>query len=279
MKNLIKYIFNTVTRNLLRFFSTFNAGRYLIELIQNNIMNLRKKLVHNNIELTFFTPNRICYYRAETFASKEPETINWIDEFDENDTLWDIGANIGLYTCYAAKKNINVFSFEPSVFNLEVLAKNIYYNKVEDKVVLVPIAISNSNTIQTFNMSSIEHGGAMSNLGKDIYDQSGKLLKKIFKYQLTSIKPIDFLKVMNLKKPNHIKIDVDGIEYMILSGLEEIFDDVKSILIEVDRNFKDEMAKIKNLLQKNNFILQKDFKNNLKISSSQFNQIWIKKND
>ena len=84
---------------------------------------------------------------------------------------------------------------------------------------------------------------------------------------------------MNLKKPNHIKIDVDGIEYMILSGLEEIFDDVKSILIEVDRNFKDEMAKIKNLLQKNNFILQKDFKNNLKISSSQFNQIWIKKND
>ena len=72
MKNLIKYIFNTITRNLLRFFSTFNAGRYLIELIQNNIMNLRKKLVHNNIELTFFTPNRICYYRAETFASKEP---------------------------------------------------------------------------------------------------------------------------------------------------------------------------------------------------------------
>ena len=51
MKNLIKYIFNTITRNLLRFFSTFNAGRYLIEFIQNNIMNLRKKLVHNNIEL------------------------------------------------------------------------------------------------------------------------------------------------------------------------------------------------------------------------------------
>ena len=31
---------------------------------------------------------------------------------------------------------------------------------------------------------------------------------------------------------------------MILSGLEEIFDDVKSILIEVDRNFKDK-SKIK----------------------------------
>ena len=81
------------------------------------------------------------------------------------------------YILVMQQRNINVFSFEPSVFNLEVLAKNIYYNKIEDKVVLVPIAISNSNTIQTFNMSSIEHGGAMSNLGKDIYDQSGKLLE------------------------------------------------------------------------------------------------------
>ena len=247
----------------------------LIDYIDNDI-NLTK---HDSTNFQLYTPNRICNFRHTTFSTKEPEMLEWIEEYGGG-VFFDIGANIGIYSLfYAQVKEGNVYSFEPSVFNLEGLAKNIYYNKIEDKVVLVPIAISNSNTIQTFNMSSIEHGGAMSNLGKDIYDQSGKLLEKIFKYQLTSIKPIDFLKVMNLKKPNHIKIDVDGIEYMILSGLEEIFDDVKSILIEVDRNFKDEMAKIKNLLQKNNFILQKNFKNNLKISSSQFNQIWIKKND
>ena len=38
--------------------------------------------------------------------TKEPDTINWIDNFNQNDTFFDIGANVGVFTCYAASKNI-----------------------------------------------------------------------------------------------------------------------------------------------------------------------------
>ena len=81
-------------------------------------------------------------WRANTFASKEPETLAWIDGMCREDVLWDIGANVGLYTVYAAKRVKSVL-FEPSIFNLELLGRNCSVNEVEDKVVIFPIALVN----------------------------------------------------------------------------------------------------------------------------------------
>ncbi len=38
--------------------------------------------------------------RVNNIFTDEPETINWINNFDENNKInfWDIGANIGLYS-------------------------------------------------------------------------------------------------------------------------------------------------------------------------------------
>jgi len=53
--------------------------------------------------------------------AKEPDTLMWIDKIPEHSVFWDVGANVGLYSCYAAKaRNCIVFAFEPSVFNLRV---------------------------------------------------------------------------------------------------------------------------------------------------------------
>jgi FkbM family methyltransferase len=51
--------------------------------------------------------------------------------------LWDIGANVGLYSCYAVKaRDCRVFAFEPSVFNLELLARNIFLNGIADQATM-----------------------------------------------------------------------------------------------------------------------------------------------
>ena len=62
-----------------------------------------KKVKHNNIDLKFKIVNYISYYRAKTFSYKEPETLNWIDNFKENSVFFDIGANVGIYSIYAVK--------------------------------------------------------------------------------------------------------------------------------------------------------------------------------
>ena len=50
------------------------------------------------VEMIFGTPNNATKWRVDTLAKKEPDTLAWIDGFDDDDTLMDIGANGGMYT-------------------------------------------------------------------------------------------------------------------------------------------------------------------------------------
>ena len=95
---------------------------------------------HNEIKLSFVTPNPLNIYRVKSFSTKEPETLEWIDSFTNDSVFWDVGANIGLYSCYAAtKKGCDVIAFEPSVFNLELLARNISNNQLLEKIsIMIP---------------------------------------------------------------------------------------------------------------------------------------------
>ena len=63
--------------------------------------------------------------RAYLFDTKEPETLKWINRFEKEDTLLDIGANIGVYSIYAALKKIKVIAIEPDSLNYALLNINI----------------------------------------------------------------------------------------------------------------------------------------------------------
>ena len=60
-----------------------------------------------NYNIIFFVPNSVVQWRVNTFFSKEPETLEWIDNFKffKDGVFWDIGANIGLYSIYASLKH------------------------------------------------------------------------------------------------------------------------------------------------------------------------------
>lgn len=69
-------------------------------------------------EIKFYCPNNLSLWRAETLLTKEPETIEWINSFGEGCVFWDIGANVGIYSMYAAlKTKANVLAFEPAASN------------------------------------------------------------------------------------------------------------------------------------------------------------------
>ena len=157
--NILQFNFHRFIKKIQQF--SFND--ILISLIRSR----NYSIVYNNIKYIFFTPNSVCLWRAKTFATKEPETLNWIKGFHPGSIFWDIGANVGLYSVFAAKNNkCKVFSFEPSIFNLEVLGKNIFINKCFDLITIVPLAISNKIEKGLLNMSSLHYGGALSTFDK-----------------------------------------------------------------------------------------------------------------
>ena len=77
------------------------------------------------------------------------------------DVFVDVGANVGLYSIYAAKKkNLQVIAFEPSVFNLELLARNLFLNDLQDHVTIAPFALSDGLGTSVMHMTTTEWGGS-----------------------------------------------------------------------------------------------------------------------
>lgn len=202
-------------------------------IVRNNVATTE----YNKVLYKFSAPNSLSYYRINTFSSKEPETLEWIDSFSANSVFWDIGANVGLYSIYAAKtKNIQTFSFEPSIFNVELLARNINLNNVQNKVCIVPIPLSDAMQFSTMQMSSTEWGGALSSFGRDV-GWDGNKMSVVFNYQMLGSTIDDMVGKSTLPKPDYIKIDVDGIEHFILNGGLSVLQNIKELLIEVNDGF------------------------------------------
>lgn len=279
MKELIKKFLNYIIKLIVNLFNTFNIGRYILDKINSNIYKVSIPVKNEKVNLKFYSPNRLNYFRINTFFSKEPETLGWIDQFESDSVFFDVGANIGLYSCYAAKKkNCKVFSFEPSVFNLDLLAKNIHLNSLSKKIVIVPNPLTNINKISEFNMSTIEAGGALSTFG-ETYTHDGTEIEKSFNYNVPGTTLDETISFFKLPQPKYLKIDVDGIEHLILSGSMKVLQSTKSILIEINENFLENKEKCVEHLKKSGLkFLNKtslDYSNKGNYEGC-YNQIWIR---
>lgn len=233
-------------------------------------------------EIKFYYDNYLTLYRAQTLLTKEPETIDWLNSFQDGECLWDIGANVGLYSCYAARlRGCKVFAFEPSILNLELLGKNIYLNKLQDNIHLVPVALSSKNGFSTFLMTETAHGGADSTFGAGIGFDGKPIYESKLSYSLLGLSGDSLVATTGIPCPNHIKIDVDGIEHVVLAGMKGILKmpDVKSCLIEANDAYREQVDGITQIMQECGFVLKEKKHSELFSTgkySSVYNQIWVR---
>ena len=232
---------------------------YFQKFFENNSYKVINIL---NEDIIFFVPNTLVKWRVETFFIKEPETLEWIDSFDDNSKIvfWDIGANIGLYSIYAALKykNIEVVSFEPSTSNLRVLSRNISVNKLENKIKINQFPLTNQeNKYLLMKEGDFIEGGALNSFGED-FDFKGDSFIANNNYQVYGT-TINYLLESNiLQIPDYIKIDVDGLEHFILEGGDNFLGNkkVKSISIEINEDFEDQYDAIHKYMKQFNFVFK-----------------------
>lgn len=240
MKNLVKWVLRTLVCGVAKLLQLGAVGRNLDAQLLAMMTTRTEEVVHGGVRLTFTTPNEQNRWRARTFATKEPETLEWIDTVPRGAVLWDVGANVGLYTCYAAKaRGCEVIAFEPSVFNLEMLARNVVLNGLTRQVTLMPLPLSGRLAVSQLNMTSTEWGGALSTFGES-FGHDGRALRPIFEYQTLGVSMQDAVELLRLPWPDYIKMDVDGIEHLILSGGDAVLARVEGILIEVNDDFREQ---------------------------------------
>lgn len=259
----------------------------LVEVNSQVFSDITHKGSDNKIvNLKIFTPNAMCLYRANSFSEKEPETLSWIDKFGGDDVVFfDIGANIGLYSLYyASRYKSNIFAFEPSPFNIIMLAKNININNFQKHIKIISNPLSKVNKIQSLAYPYFEEGSSSAAFGVE-YGADGKQFKKVFEFETAGF-TLDYLISNGIieDSPNIIKLDVDGIEHLILSGAHKVLQspNCKSILVEVSNKFEAQSESINEILTSSGFVLDtieedKILEQRSSISwNHSHNQIWVK---
>lgn len=173
-------------------------------------------------------------YRATTYESKEPETLDWIDRHVKpGDVLYDIGANIGLYSLYAAARGATVVAVEPEALNFAELNRNIVANKATS-VFPICCAIGARLEAKDLFVRELSEGAACHALGEPL-DQRGRSFQAAHR-QGVIVVPLDALvDEFQLPAPNHVKIDVDGGEEAVLAGGKATIasTQLRSLLIEI----------------------------------------------
>ena len=89
----------------------------------------------------------------------------------------------------------------------------------------------------------------------------------------------DLKNLLKISQPDYIKIDVDGIEHLILKGGEKVLLNTKELLIEVNERFEQQKNKCVKYLKELGFTLKEKKRSDLFKDtdfSLTYNQIWVK---
>jgi FkbM family methyltransferase len=83
--------------------------------------------------LRFLNVSKGAFRRAFNLHMKEPDSLRWIDRMAPGSIFWDVGANVGVLSLYAAQRgDLQVHAFEPAAVNYYVLAANCELNGFYD---------------------------------------------------------------------------------------------------------------------------------------------------
>jgi FkbM family methyltransferase len=220
----------SLLRHVLRLFPAY------LRLIIRNSISITRKMDYEKSPILLNIDTWVEYDKRTKSCSKEPETVMWIEWFvRQGDIVFDIGANVGAYSFVIARHTngkAKVYAFEPSFSTFAQLCNNVFLNKCDGVIIPLYIALSDKTGIKTFNYSSMETGTALHALGDNMY------FKSVYSQPILSYAMDDFIEQFNIPQPDHIKLDVDGIEYTILKGATKTLSNkaLKSVIVESEES-------------------------------------------
>lgn len=146
-----------------------------------------------------------------------------INNIKNGDVIVDVGANFGLHTLLAGKilgDRGHIYAIEPIPSNIKLLKRNIRLNHFNSRITIIEAALSNSNDAY-IEMSLPKEDVVVS---ASIAKVGNKVIK------VKNMRLDDFIEGTGIK-PNLIKIDVEGAEYEVLKGAENVLKKYMPILL------------------------------------------------
>ncbi len=155
--------------------------------------------------------------------------------------VWDVGANVGLFTFAAAAiagKNGSVLAIEPDSFLAGLIQRSAQLPSLDAATVhVISFAISDRPGVVTFNIS--KRGRCSNHVSGFGTEQSGGARSSI---SVPSVNLDSLIDVYG--PPNVVKIDIEGMDHIALRGADKLLRRRPILILEVTDANRDEMFEI-----------------------------------
>jgi FkbM family methyltransferase len=209
------------------------------------LRTLAEKISRNRVLLRHLPQD---FNSAPIYVSPDASLQHWnprlhSDLFDlarqfvhPGDTIWDIGANVGLFTIAAAQKagsHGSIIAIEPDLWLAALLQRTAtLQSPTAAPIRILPVAISNALGIQTLHIANRNrNSNHLASIAE--HSQAGGTRET---HQVLCI-TLDWLLEHNPEHaspenpPSLIKIDVEGAEIDLLHGAHRLLTEVRPILM------------------------------------------------
>lgn len=190
--------------------------------------------------IRFLGLGRSSMKRARTLMTKEPGSLAWIDRMEPGSSFWDIGANVGVLTLYAAaRRDLRVWAFEPAAVNFYALSANCELNDASPEVRCLQLGFADVNDLLDLHVSQLQPARSFTLREKPSRGPNDKQRRRYPARQAVQVWRIDdFIAGYGLECPNYLKIDVPGVTPEILAGAQRTLarPEVREIQVEVKEN-------------------------------------------
>ena len=218
------------------------SGPYwqLVYILSDNTQT--RRIANRSID--FHTSTSTEFIRFRNLVGERRIIKNLVNSLDQNDVFYDIGANVGTYTCFAATKldSNNTVAFEPEPKNADRLRENLELNDLNAEV--LQVALSDTNGTVDFALTGDEVGEGEHAIATDDDERT---------LEVETARGDSIIEERGLPKPTVLKIDVEGAELSVLRGLREtLHENCRLVYVEVHtekiRDFGGEASEVETLL-------------------------------
>jgi FkbM family methyltransferase len=216
-----KVYFQNIVREFNKFRWSLGGTTHRIQIIKNQWFTVKH---YGIIAEVLFTEQHL----VGTNQAFETKTLSRFAELVKpNDTVLDIGANIGMFSLLGSRlvgDNGRIIAFEPSRKTFDILNENLKLNNCKN-VEIVQLALGDTE-------GSI-FLGEVENDALNFIDKNQKTGEEV------ALKLLDnYLKENKINKIDFIKIDIEGAEYLCFKGATEMLKNHRpTIIMECNENW------------------------------------------
>lgn len=167
--------------------------------------------------VTFTAVSYPVFYRCYTFMGEKEIISDLLVELQPDDVVFDIGANVGVYSCFAGKylTDGHVVAFEPYPPNVQPLRQNLEQNVSSFE--LIEKALADSSGTATLSGHASESGEGEHSLATGENETEH--------VRINVVRGDELVNEGFVPQPSIIKIDVEGTEHDVVKGMRDTLAD------------------------------------------------------